>query len=462
MEAGVVEGRATADPACAGCGGPLANDQRYCLNCGKRIGGCRIPGSQVAAVSRPAPRQPSLLRLPAPRSAGALAALTLGFGVFVGLAMGPALPGGLLAGGRLRHRASARRRRGCIRTSPSRPPHSSGPVGNVAGGRWSGARQGGRSNTRLHRRRRRSRAERPGSSTAGGGGPGPGPGPTGPQGLPPGPPDLADRRWHRRPRQPGREELLGGHHRRPAGPHPRRRPAGPTHQRERRRAGAVQRDLRRARRAGTTEGVSDHATFAGTVTYLDPDAGVYTVSVAGASVLVHAPETGSDPPDLPELATEVSVDVTIDLPSASAHASDRSARAPGRSAPPRLWPPPPTDATREPLPGPEPVISCSWSAASSSRACRSGRSTSRGSSSEPVPPRTSWSCPRTTSGSRGATSRSISPADIDLSLLELGKSVNATVTIDDDGSYELTGVSSDDGAAGADDPSAGQGDQADQ
>ncbi len=32
--------------------------------------------------------------------------------------------------------------------------------------------------------------------------------------------------------------------------------------------------------------------------------------------------------------------------------------------------------------------------------------------------------------------------------------------IAEDGSYELTGVSSDDGVAGADDPEAGQGDQA--
>jgi hypothetical protein len=53
-----------------------------------------------------------------------------------------------------------------------------------------------------------------------------------------------------------------------------------------------------------------------------------------------------------------------------------------------------------------------------------------------------------------------SSESIDLSQLALGKAVDATVRIGTDGSYELTGISRDDGIAGASDSGSGQGDQA--
>jgi hypothetical protein len=42
--------RSSASPqACAGCGSPLAEDQRYCLNCGARAGDPRLPGEELLA-----------------------------------------------------------------------------------------------------------------------------------------------------------------------------------------------------------------------------------------------------------------------------------------------------------------------------------------------------------------------------------------------------------------------------
>ena len=52
------------------------------------------------------------------------------------------------------------------------------------------------------------------------------------------------------------------------------------------------------------------------------------------------------------------------------------------------------------------------------------------------------------------------PDAIDLPPLEHGTLVDATMNIGEDGSYSLTGLSSDDGVAGANDSSSGQRDQA--
>lgn len=66
---------------CAACGGALAADQRYCLNCGARRAATRVPFPEAAAAPpEPAPVPPARRPLPVPVWSGlaGVAAVTLG------------------------------------------------------------------------------------------------------------------------------------------------------------------------------------------------------------------------------------------------------------------------------------------------------------------------------------------------------------------------------------------------
>jgi hypothetical protein len=73
---------------CTGCGAPLAHDQRYCLNCGRRRGGARLPvmERQTARQSIPPAQQPPFFRREPLLIAAAVGAfvLVLGLGVLIG------------------------------------------------------------------------------------------------------------------------------------------------------------------------------------------------------------------------------------------------------------------------------------------------------------------------------------------------------------------------------------------
>ncbi|MCW3022636.1 MAG: hypothetical protein JWR30_1958, partial [Conexibacter sp.] len=92
--------------SCRTCRSPLADDQRYCLECGERhgaprldwramvtAGGAGVPGPFVIgmadAPAAPAARPGFGLGLPTPRVAAALVLGVLAFGVVVGDAAGP-------------------------------------------------------------------------------------------------------------------------------------------------------------------------------------------------------------------------------------------------------------------------------------------------------------------------------------------------------------------------------------
>jgi hypothetical protein len=86
-------------PSCASCHAPLAEDQRYCLECGARHGEPRLDwralvvGSAAPAVvaDLPAADPPAvpILRMPGPRVAAVLVLGTLAFGAVVGHDIGP-------------------------------------------------------------------------------------------------------------------------------------------------------------------------------------------------------------------------------------------------------------------------------------------------------------------------------------------------------------------------------------
>jgi Phosphoesterase family len=85
---------------CAGCGDPLAADQRYCLRCGERRGPPRLDPlahargratiDEDAAPAATVPRRPATAwPMPSRRVAGAATLLMLAFGVAAGAAAGP-------------------------------------------------------------------------------------------------------------------------------------------------------------------------------------------------------------------------------------------------------------------------------------------------------------------------------------------------------------------------------------
>ena len=81
---------------CTSCGSPLAIDQRYCVECGQRVGPPLAmpyaPATPAEAAAVAAGTGGLLASLPMPlQTATTLAALALGFGVVAGTAISPDL-----------------------------------------------------------------------------------------------------------------------------------------------------------------------------------------------------------------------------------------------------------------------------------------------------------------------------------------------------------------------------------
>jgi len=82
----------TTQNTCAQCDAPLADDQRYCLECGARRNGARLPFNEIARPAEAPPPAPPADRHPQGVTAGmaaagvAIAVLFLGVGVLVGRA----------------------------------------------------------------------------------------------------------------------------------------------------------------------------------------------------------------------------------------------------------------------------------------------------------------------------------------------------------------------------------------
>ena len=83
---------------CSSCGAQLATDQRYCVECGQRVGPpLALPYALPAGAMAPPPATRSGFTLPVPlQTVSTFAALALGFGFVVGTAISPNL-GGIIA-----------------------------------------------------------------------------------------------------------------------------------------------------------------------------------------------------------------------------------------------------------------------------------------------------------------------------------------------------------------------------
>jgi hypothetical protein len=471
---GIDDAGAVPGDGCVSCGATLADDQRYCLECGRRVGPLRVPGV-LAGMRRRIKARPASnegaegatvlpfrlppLRMPARRSAGAMTMMALAFGVFVGLALSPAFRGAGLAasryviqlpggGGGEASQASA------SSTSPSATLGS--PVGNVGGG---------------------TTTQAPANATA--------QVPTS-TGTPPPtenpPPDTNTKKGGngggKHHRHEGQTESGIVVHVNPIAksytlatndgdlvaihssdlPDPRTR------------LKVGVRSLLNGTYAEVGERTESsprgNATFKGNVTWQDPQAKVYTVSAVGTSVLIHLPK-GATADDLPSLNDEVEVSVTVQPPPSA----KRKRAAKHRRGPPaerssglasvtkaarHAKADAPDGCSDQPIPGPEP---------SSVLEQRSVLTLGPAVSPVNVEGIVERACADSGELSLSADDIRESGADIpltpsesiDLSKLDLGMPIDAAIEIGNDGSYSVTGTYSDDGVAGANDSSAAQG-----
>jgi hypothetical protein len=234
--------------------------------------------------------------------------------------------------------------------------------------------------------------------------------------------------------------------------------------------------------AGTRarSGTRTRASFGGIVTYVDPTptAPAYTVSKRGASVLVHVhPDPTGAAPTLPALGAFATVAVEIEKVPPVASTSD-APPAPGEE------PAPPSEPA--PVPSPAPAPAAESPPAPAPPTCAPD-------STQPPPPTIQpsaiiWQrqvsaagapftysdfsgiieaiCPESSQLLISADDIRESghdlvftvPAEIDTTKLEVGQSVVATANIATDGGLTLTGLASDERTKGADDAKAAQGD----
>jgi hypothetical protein len=250
--------------------------------------------------------------------------------------------------------------------------------------------------------------------------------------------------------------------------------------------------------AGTRSksGLGTRATFTGIVTYVDPTptAPAYTVSKRGASVLVNVhPDPTGAPPTLPALGAFADVAVEIEksqssaavsaLPESAVPASEPPAPAvpgepappsPASSEPPAVAPAPaaPAPTAEPPLPPAQPTCAPDSSQPPLSVVQPNAILWQRQVKAQGAPFTASdfagivtALCPATGQLLLSADDIRESqqdlvftvPATIDTAKLTVGQSVAATATIGADGALSLTGLASDERTKGADDAKATQG-----
>ncbi len=225
----------------------------------------------------------------------------------------------------------------------------------------------------------------------------------------------------------------------------------------------------------------------GTVTYLDPTpaAPTYTLSSRGVSVLVHVhPDPEGAPPSLPGLGTFAKVAVQIEKVASLAATSEvpasepveppaepsppselpppAPALQPSSPEPPVVTPPPPACAPAPGRPAP-PAIQPSavlWQRQVSPGETPSTHGDFAGIVEAICPEAGQLLLSADDVDESGHDLTFTVPATIDTSQLKAGESIVATATIAADGSLAMTGLASDERARGADDEGLAQGDLA--
>ncbi len=206
-----------------------------------------------------------------------------------------------------------------------------------------------------------------------------------------------------------------------------------------------------AERDRSGSGQAGNAKITGIVTARDPQTGSYTVSKRGISVLVgvHPDADPAAAPVPPALGSYVEAGVKIEKTEARQRPARRGSSDAAQSCTP--------DADPAPPPAIEPVARL-WQ---SSLLVKDHFDYSDFEGIVIACPETGKLVLSADDIREAGTDLTFSAAEgIDLTKLTMGESVDAAASIGEDGQLELSGLASDEGIAGADDTSAGQGDLA--
>lgn len=422
---------------CPSCSAPLADEQRYCVVCGRRLGELRLPaGATAGSAGTPAPDRngrrsfvlrvrdrPFTVTLPGRWSASALAAVVLGCGIFLGAAIGPAVAGQGLA--------SAAGRVVLLGDSGGSGSSDGTASGATASAPELGAPEGN------------TPAPAPAADSGGGGSSDTGSSSTAPAAAPtetsPAPSEPAPQT---ETTSPGGGSDTSSTDPKVDGVVVHLVPAAktyviatdtgelvPVHADKLQDLGTkVQTVVHQlangtfGERKITKKGSSKTAKLSGTVTYVDPTARVYSVSVRGASLLVHVPQQQTDP--LPQLGELVTVDASLapraDDPTKT-ELDQSTVKGTGQAS------------------GPVDLVGTVQALDTQQRTITLTADDVRESAHDVV----------------------ISvPPSIDMTAVKQGDVLDVTATIGTDGSYALTGASHDEDEKAADDSTRAVGDQA--
>lgn len=461
----------TSAEVCSDCGAGTARDQRYCIACGARLAQLEQPQVAMAPAAGPAAapttpeasapkglaaRLPVPDRLPPPRIAALLAAAALGFGTFIGEALGPSLSD--LATGA---------------TQIIVPGGEDGPTVTAGGGDGEGeggvALQGPLGNVAAPPAPAPAPSAPPPaplSSPVPSSPPADNPAPAEPPPPPPPQPEPTPPPPEERPKLEGPvvylnrgarsyslvsdEHLVAVHARasEETGEIHLPKPGAKVTVPVRELANGTYAETASRRISGT----QTKAAFSATVTYVDDEERVYTVSARGTSALIQVPDAHADE-DLPPVGALVDVGVAIDEPPepepvaepTTDHCEDPADGEHPAEDPPTLEFEPEIVLRERTLEINIDYVGYSDFEGIVQAACR-------------VPSQLVISG----DGIResGADISIPVPREFDLSGLAPGEPVNATALIEENGDLELTGLASDEGIRGADDADRAQGDLA--
>jgi hypothetical protein len=219
----------------------------------------------------------------------------------------------------------------------------------------------------------------------------------------------------------------------------------------------------------TRSGARVRAKLSGTVTYVDPTpaAPAYTVSKRGVSVLIHVhPDPSGAVPGLPALGAFATVAVDIEKVSQPALPAETAPAAPSEPAQampvPAVEPPPaPPACAPDPSQPPPPTIqprAILWQRQVSAPGAPFASSDFSGIVEAVCAEAGKVLISADDIRESGHDLLFTVPAPIDTTKLEIGQSVTAFAAIGGDGTLELTGLASDERTKGAEDEGAAQGD----
>jgi hypothetical protein len=423
---------------CSTCGAQLASDQRYCVECGQRVGPpLALPYALPApAAEPPAAKAGWIAALPVPiQTATTFAAIALGFGVVIGTAISPNLAG--------------------IVAAPAPPVVAEAPPATPSAPSGGGPGGGGAAAAAAPAVTVASTTTSTGSSGGGGGGGG-----------------GKHKKKKKKKQQPAVPISFGGTIVR----------VNPVAQSYTVSAGSgliaihagslpkvgdqVASTVRKlnngtyAETGRTATGTADVASFHGTVTYCADlehpstpcdgstanDHYVYAVSSLGASVLVSWPHSAANPP--PKVGSQVQVGVHIGDPfspvTPDAWVSDSSCT------------PPYDEQNGQPNPAPMLPELTQTSFSVTGQAASATLESVVQTVCPGASPKLVLSADDIRESGRDLTELGVS-SGIDIGKLKPGEAVQVAVDVANDGTLTLKGITSDQGAAGADDPSQGQG-----